>query len=120
MKVLRVVANLLAPDPAGLAAFYREALGLTLRADMGWIQFLETGAEGAQQLQIASGGGSGTDLPAISVEVDDLDAALDAVRAAGGEVVYGPVSEPWGVRRFHLRDPAGNLVNVVTHEAADG
>jgi hypothetical protein len=30
-------------------------------------------------------------------------------------VVYGPVTESWGLRRFHFRDPAGNLVNVVDH-----
>src|SRR3954466_12293687 len=29
-----------------------------------------------------------------------------AVRA-GPEVIYGPVDEPWGVRRFFVRDPQG-------------
>ena len=49
----------------------------------------------------------------ISIGVDDLDATEAAVRAAGVEVVYGPIQEPWGLRRFFFRDPAGNLVNVV-------
>ncbi len=49
------------------------------------------------------------------VAVDDVDAAENAVRAAGAEVVYGPVNESWGLRRFFFRDPAGNLVNVVDH-----
>jgi predicted enzyme related to lactoylglutathione lyase len=49
----------------------------------------------------------------ISIGVDDLDATEAAVRVAGAEVVYGPVKESWGLRRFFLRDPAGNLVNVV-------
>jgi predicted enzyme related to lactoylglutathione lyase len=44
--------------------------------------------------------------------VEDLYATEAAVKAAGGEVVYGPVSEEWGLRRFFFRDPAGNLVNV--------
>jgi catechol 2,3-dioxygenase-like lactoylglutathione lyase family enzyme len=38
---------------------------------------------------------------------------MAAVRAAGAEVVYGPATEDWGLRRFFFRDPAGNLVNVV-------
>ena len=44
-----------------------------------------------------------------------LDAALAALRATGAEPVYGPVQEPWGIRRFFLRDPEGNLVNVAQH-----
>jgi lactoylglutathione lyase len=30
-------------------------------------------------------------------------------------VEYGPVDEPWGVRRFFVRDPAGTLVNILMH-----
>lgn len=32
-----------------------------------------------------------------------------------GAVAYGPVAEPWGVRRAYLRDPEGNLINVLCH-----
>ncbi len=28
----------------------------------------------------------------------------------------GPVSKPWGVRRFYVRDPFGKLVNIISHE----
>ena len=115
MRVTRVIPNLPAPDPAALAAFYQDVFGLELDFDMGWIVFLGTQTERPLRLQIASEGGSGTDLPAISIGVDDLDEALARVRAAGVEPEYGPVVEPWGVHRFYLRDPAGNLVNVVTH-----
>ena len=34
---------------------------------------------------------------------------------AGDAIVYGPADEPWGVRRIYLRDPEGNLVNVLCH-----
>ena len=27
----------------------------------------------------------------------------------------GPVNEPWGVRRFYVRDPFGRLLNILTH-----
>jgi hypothetical protein len=26
------------------------------------------------------------------------------------------VAEPWGVRRFFVRDPLGKLVNILQHE----
>lgn len=115
MTVRRIVANLPTQDPAGLARFYADVFGLDLPLDMGWISFLETDGTQKVELHVASEGGSGTDLPAISIEVDDLAATETAVRNAGAEMVYGPVNEPWGIRRFYLRDPSGNLVNVVSH-----
>ena len=115
MKVTRIVANLAASDPTALARFYRDTFNLELPYEMGWIAFLSSGGTQKIELHTASEGGCGTELPVISIGVDDLDAAEAAVRAAGAEIVYGPVTEPWGLRRFFFRDPAGNLVNVVDH-----
>ncbi|MGW6376962.1 VOC family protein [Rhodococcus sp. NPDC055112] len=41
----------------------------------------------------------------------DLDASVEAVRAAGGTVVNGPYDFPGG-RRFHFTDPSGNELGV--------
>lgn len=113
MRVTRIIANLTAPHPTALAKFYEEVFGLNIPHDMGWITFLTNDSKQKIELHTASQGGSGTKLPVISIGVDDLDAAEAAVRAAGGEVVYGPVKEAWGLRRFYFVDPAGNLINVV-------
>jgi predicted enzyme related to lactoylglutathione lyase len=115
MAVTRIVANLTAPNPMALAMFYKQVFQLDLSFDMGWIAFLSRDTTQKIELHTASEGGSGTELPVISIGVDDLDATETAVRAAGAEVVYGPVKESWGLRRFFFRDPAGNLVNVVDH-----
>jgi uncharacterized glyoxalase superfamily protein PhnB len=44
---------------------------------------------------------------------------VDAVHAEavrrGAEVVYPLTDEPWGVRRFFLRDPNGVVINVMRH-----
>ena len=37
------------------------------------------------------------------------------MRAQEIPCAYGPVNEPWGVRRLFLRDPAGHLINVLEH-----
>jgi uncharacterized glyoxalase superfamily protein PhnB len=51
----------------------------------------------------------------ISIEVDDVDAIhADAVRR-GLEIVYPLTDEPWGVRRFFVRDPDGTVINVASH-----
>ena len=113
MAVTRIVANLHTEDPIALARFYASVFGLDLVHDMGWIAFLSREATQKIELHTASEGGMGTELPVISIGVDDLDATEAAVRRAGAEVVYGPVTESRGLRRFFFRDPAGNLVNVV-------
>jgi predicted enzyme related to lactoylglutathione lyase len=113
MAVTRIIANLTAPDPVALAKFYQRVFELDVPHDMEWIAFLSRSATQKIELHTASQGGSGTELPVISIGVDDLDATEAAVRAAGAPVVYGPVDEEWGLRRFFFRDPAGNLVNVV-------
>jgi predicted enzyme related to lactoylglutathione lyase len=115
MRVTRIVANLKTQDPMALARFYKQVFGLDLPFDMGWIAFLTADAKQKIELHTASEGGSGTELPVISIGVDDLDAAEEAVRSAGASIEYGPTREAWGLRRFYFRDPAGNLVNVVDH-----
>lgn len=113
MVVTRIVANLNAPDPIALARFYKDVFDLDIPLDMKWIAFLTNGSTQKIELHTASEGGSGTELPVISIGVEDFEATEAAVRAAGADVVYGPIKEEWGLRRFYFIDPAGNLVNVV-------
>jgi catechol 2,3-dioxygenase-like lactoylglutathione lyase family enzyme len=55
-------------------------------------------------------------VPDMWIEVDDVDETLRRVRKAGLSIEYGPKAEPWGVRRFYVRDPFGNLINILQHE----
>jgi catechol 2,3-dioxygenase-like lactoylglutathione lyase family enzyme len=112
--VKRIVANIHTEDLASARGFYGSVFGLEPLMDLGWIvtyclQHKKMGV----QVSIATQGGSGTPIPDISIEVDDIDAALKGVRKAGFPIEYGPVDEPWGVRRFYVRDPFGKLVNVL-------
>jgi len=115
MQVMRIVANISTQDVARAKPFYQDALGLDLLMDHGWIQTYGTNATMSVQLSVASEGGSGTAVPDLSIEVDDLDAAHERMTAAGFPIEYGPADEPWGVRRFYVRDPFGKLVNVLEH-----
>ena len=83
--------------------------------DHGWIITFSSSERMAAQLSVATEGGSGTPVPDISIEVDDLEEVERRVREAGLPIEYGPTSEPWGVRRFYVRDPLGRLVNIMTH-----
>ncbi|MDP9602939.1 UNVERIFIED_ORG: lactoylglutathione lyase [Variovorax paradoxus] len=115
MKVKRLVANFATPEPARAAVFYKDILGLDLLMDHGWIQTYGSQAGMTVQLSFASEGGSGTPVPELSIEVDDVDEAFERMKAAGFAIEYGPADEPWGVRRFYVRDPLGKLVNILAH-----
>jgi catechol 2,3-dioxygenase-like lactoylglutathione lyase family enzyme len=116
MAVKRIVTNIAASQVDAGRAFYGDVLGLEVVMDHGWIvTFAAADALAAPQISVASEGGSGAPVPDLSVEVDDLEDVLDRATAAGFSVEYGPTDEPWGVRRFYLRDPFGRLVNVLTH-----
>lgn len=115
MTVLRIVPNLKTDDPQALADFYGRFFGLDVAMDAGFIVTLAKGDQ-PTQLSLAAEGGSGTELPVLSIEVDDITPVLDALNKAGHPPVYGPLSEPWGARRFYVKDPAGHLINVLMHE----
>lgn len=115
MRVRRIVSNIAAADIAAARRFYHDVLGLEIMMDHGWIATYGSPQQMAVQISVASEGGSGTPVPDLSIEVDDIDATLEAMTAAGFPIEYGPVDEPWGVRRFYVRDPFGKLVNILAH-----
>ena len=115
MQVKRIVANIATQDIDAAKHFYGEVLGLEKLMDHGWLTTYGNSAKMTVQVAIASEGGSGTDVPDLSIEVDDVDVALQRMRKAGYPIVYGPANEPWSVRRFYVRDPFGKLVNILMH-----
>jgi catechol 2,3-dioxygenase-like lactoylglutathione lyase family enzyme len=115
VQVRRIVANIAAADVAAARRFYGDLLGLDVLMDQGWIATFGSARSMTVQVSVAREGGSGTPVPDLSIEVDDLDAALDRMRRAGIAIEYGPATEPWGVRRFYVRDPFGKLVNILVH-----
>ena len=116
MKIKRIVTNIAASNVEAARAFYEDVLGLEALMDMGWIVTFGSDAQMTVQLSVMSEGGSGTPVPDMSIEVDDVDEALRRCQSAGIAIEYGPADEPWGVRRFYVRDPFGRLVNILSHQ----
>lgn len=115
MVVQRITANLPAVDPQATALFYSEVFGLQPVMDLGFIVTTATDHDQPGQLSFASQGGSETELPALSIEVDDLEPILSALAKRGITPNYGPIEEEWGVRRFYFSDIDGHLINVLMH-----
>ncbi|WP_282935552.1 VOC family protein [Paenibacillus sp. RC67] len=115
MLVKRIVANIATKDIEAAKSFYQDVLGLDLLMDHGWIATYGSNQEMSVQISVASQGGSSTPTPDLSIEVDDVELAYARMKEAGFHIEYGPVNEPWGVRRFYVRDPFGKLVNILAH-----
>jgi catechol 2,3-dioxygenase-like lactoylglutathione lyase family enzyme len=115
MSVKRIVTNIATQDSAAARAFYGDILGMAVVMNHGWIVTYASGETMTAQISFASEGGSGTPVPDVSIEVDNLDEVFGKLQAAGFEIEYGPSVEPWGVRRFFVRDPFGRLVNILSH-----
>ncbi|ASY63256.1 Lactoylglutathione lyase [Sinorhizobium sojae CCBAU 05684] len=115
MQVKRIMAIIAAEDVTAAERFYKDILDLDVLMDHGWIRTYGSSRTMSVQVSFASEGGSGTPVPDLSIEVDDLDAALQRMKEAGVAIEYGPANEPWGVRRFFVRDPFGRLVNILMH-----
>ena len=116
MKVKRIVSNMATSDLNKAKAFYGDILGLELLMDLGWLQTYGSDAKMTVQMSFGSEGGSGTPVPDLSIEVDDIQDALSRFKEANVSIEYGPVSEPWGVRRFFVPDPFTRLINILQHE----
>jgi catechol 2,3-dioxygenase-like lactoylglutathione lyase family enzyme len=119
-------------DPDASLAFYRDVLGFEVRNDVGYgaMRWITVGpvdqpdtsivlyppeanpavSEG-ERTTIAEMMAKGT-YGIVILATDDLDATFARLQTAGAEVVQEPTEQPYGVRDFAVRDPAGNLIRV--------
>lgn len=115
MKVKRIVTNIKTTKIKAAKRFYQGVLGLDVLMDMGWIATYGSNSKMTVQMSFMSEGGSGTKVPDLSIEVDDVDEAFKKMKKARFKIEYPLTDEPWGVRRFFVRDPFGKLVNILMH-----
>jgi catechol 2,3-dioxygenase-like lactoylglutathione lyase family enzyme len=116
MAVTRIVPDLQCESLSEAAEFYVAVLGLEVVMDLGWIVTLADPDQPGVQLSLMTHDESGPVVPVASIQVDDVDAAYDEAQRRGAEIVHPLTDEPWGVRRFFVRDPAGHVVNVLSHQ----
>ena len=115
MRANSIIADLHVADLEEAKAFYAGFLGLaTEEFNLGWVA-RHTSPDTGAHLQLVTRDASAPEDPVISVLTDDVDAAYDEARRLGYEIVHPLTTEAWGVRRFFVRAPDGNVVNIVRH-----
>ena len=115
MHAKRITANLHVSDIDAVKSFYTGFLGLsTEEFNMGWVARYTAPDSGAHVQLVTRDATSPVDS-VMSVHTDDVDAAYAEARERGYEIVHPLTTEAWGVRRFLLRAPDGNVINIVHH-----
>jgi catechol 2,3-dioxygenase-like lactoylglutathione lyase family enzyme len=119
-------------DPDASLAFYRDTLGFEVRADVGyggmrWITvgppdqpstsivlyppFATPGITDDERRTIGEMMAKGS-YGILVLATADLDGVFARLEASGAEVVQEPIDQPYGIRDFAIRDPAGNLIRI--------
>jgi catechol 2,3-dioxygenase-like lactoylglutathione lyase family enzyme len=114
MTIRRAVPDITTADPVASSDFYR-LLGFREEMNLGWVINLVSPYNPTAQVILMTRDASASVNPDLSVEVEDVDAVYEAIRATGAQIVHPLSDEEWGVRRFFVRDPDGTVVNVVGH-----
>jgi catechol 2,3-dioxygenase-like lactoylglutathione lyase family enzyme len=113
MRVTQIIADLQVSDLQVAKGFYTDYLGLTDEEfNLGWVARY-TSPETKVNLQLLTRDASAPEDPVISVMVDDVKAAYVEAQERGYEIVHPLTTEEWGVTRFFVRAPDGNVLNVV-------
>jgi lactoylglutathione lyase len=108
--------------------FYRDVVGLPFKfADAGYAEFatpnLKFGLYERGRLPELLGrevAGGGDPAGEILFLVDDVDAEAERLRAAGVEILSGPIDRPWDQRTLHFLDPDAHVVEFAQERPSGG
>ncbi len=115
MRANRIMANLRVTDIEAAKSFYTDFLGLSIEEfNMGWVARYTSPHTGVN-IQLVTHDATAAEDAVISVHTDDVEAAYEEAQRLGYEIVLPLTTEPWGVRRFFVRAPDGNVLNIVFH-----
>jgi catechol 2,3-dioxygenase-like lactoylglutathione lyase family enzyme len=116
MRVTGIVANLPVADIAAARDFYTDYLGLGVEGfNLGWVANFRS-PTGEAAVQLVTRDATAPRDSVISVHVGSgVDDAYAEAKRRGYEIVHPLTDEPWGVRRFLVRAPDGNVINMVSH-----
>ncbi len=116
MRAIEVITNLHTADVERAREFFG-VLGLTQETmNQGWVARFSSPESGAC-VQVVTRDASAPEDSALTIKVDDVEAAHAELVRRGYEIVHPVTDEPWGIRRFFVRGPDGQVVNVAQHRA---
>jgi predicted enzyme related to lactoylglutathione lyase len=120
MSIRRVVPVITTQSLEPSREFYVQLFGFEIAMDMDWIVSLVSPTNPTAQIAVITRDATAPVQPQLTIEVSDVDAMHTEAVRRGDDVVYPLTDEPWGARRFFVRDPSGVVVNVVGQPVSEG
>lgn len=119
MEIRRAIPVVKTDHPAKARHFYEKFLGFRVAMEEdGMLMFTSTSMPTTQVI-VAWPSETAVDPELlsvdISIEVADVDAAYVLAQQENLDVVRELRNEPWGIRRFFVRDSAGQTINIASH-----
>jgi catechol 2,3-dioxygenase-like lactoylglutathione lyase family enzyme len=106
-------------QPVAARAFYETFLGFRVAMDEDGMLMFASKSTPTTQIIVAWHSPTAVDPEItsvdISIEVGSVEGAYAQAKADGLEIVRELRDEPWGIRRFFIRDPTGRVINVASH-----
>jgi predicted enzyme related to lactoylglutathione lyase len=118
ISILRIVSNIYSIDIEKSKQFYIDFLDMELVMDMEWILTFASNDNPNSQisiLQFDKEGKLDNSATFLSIEVSDIDALYARAKKLKCDIVYPITDEPWGVRRFFVKEPNGATINLLAH-----
>lgn|SRR5699024_481780 len=115
MTIKRVVPNIESETPQSSIEFYEGFIGLKVAMEMDWIITFISESNPTSQISVIRHDRSNVPHPDVSIEVENVDEMYDKAKEQKIEIVYPITDEPWGVRRFFVKDPNGKVINILSH-----
>ncbi|MFC7547399.1 VOC family protein [Plantactinospora sp. GCM10030261] len=115
-SVARIVPDLPLVDRDGSVRFYEDHFSLELAMDLEWVMTFVSPTAANDQVILIRKDPTAPVRPVTTIEVADVDHVHDRLVAGGFRIVHPLSTESWGVRRFFVEDPNGNVINVLSHD----
>lgn len=119
MRATHVFVNLAVGDIDAAREFYADYLGFAHEGfNLGWAARFSTPDQRAH-VQLVTGDATSPVDSVASISVDDIGAAYAQAIERDYDIVHPLAEEAWGIRRFLVRDPDGNVLNINNHRDAE-
>ncbi|ANH82599.1 glyoxalase [Niabella ginsenosidivorans] len=118
VSINRIVPNIYSDDLEKSKAFYQGFLNMNIVMDQGWVVTFASDKNPLAQVNILENKKKevlNNERIFLSVEVSDVNKMHQKAKELKLKIVYPITDEPWGVRRFFVKDPNGATINLVAH-----
>lgn len=115
MNIRRIVVDIQSDNFDESRTFYENIIGLEVGMDLGWIMTFGSPSNPTAQLTVLKKDLTAAINANLTIEVDDVESVYANAVDNGFDIVHPLTDEPWGVRRFFVVDPNGQVVNIMSH-----